>query len=109
MANEKGHNKKKRERKKTERLKRLLGIDLCACGGGHQLQCCGICRESHIDSNTGKVECKEIYQIDCSIVKSGSSRRPKRTWRYGRQKEENENKYDKQQRREKRERDRLNS
>jgi len=105
MANEKGRNKRKREQKRIERLKRLLSIDLCACEGGHQLQCCGICRESHINPETGQVKCEEIYQIDRSIVKSGSKRRPKRTWKYGRQKEEKDNQYDKQQRREKRERD----
>lgn len=108
MANEKGRNKKKREQKKIERLKRLLGIDLCACGCGHQLQCCGICRESHTNSETGQIKCEEIYQIDRSVVKSEDKRRPKRSWKYGRQKEENknENEQTKNQRREKRERDR---
>ena len=105
MADEKGRNKKKKEQKKIERLKRLLGIDLCACGGGHQLRCQGVCKESHTNPKTEKVECGELYQIDYSIVKQGKSRRPKRTWKYGRQREENENKQSKQQRREKIQRD----
>ena len=107
MANEKGRNKKKREQKRIERLKRLLGIDLCACGGGHKLRCQGICRECHTNSNTKKVECVAVYQIDRSEVKQSDSRRPKRTWKYGRQKEGNENKQSKQERREKMERDRF--
>lgn len=105
MANEKVHNKKKKEQKKVERLICLLNVDLCACGGGNQLRCHGMCKKSRINPNTGKVECKELYQIDHSVVKQSGPRRPKRTWRYGRQKEENENKHSKQQRREKRERD----
>lgn len=104
MANEKGRNKKKREQKKIERLKRMLGIDLCACG--HQLRCHGKCRENHTNISTGKVECGECYQIDRSEVKQGGPRRPKRTWKYGRQKEVNENQQDKNRRRERRERDR---
>lgn len=107
MANERGRNKNKREQKKIERLKRLLGIDLCACGGGHQLQCHGTCRESHMSSKTGRIECGEMYQIDRSIVKPSGSRRPRRTWKYGRQKEGNENKHNKERRREKMERDQL--
>ena len=105
MADERGRNKKKRERKKIERLKRVLGIDLCAGCGGHQLCCQGECRESHMNSGTGKVECISVYQIDRSTVKSSGPHRPKRTWKYGRQKEGNENKQAKQQRREKIERD----
>ena len=107
MANEKGRNKKKREQKKIERLMRFLGIDLCACAGGHQLHCQGVCREAHTNSKTNGIECPEMYQIDPPSVKSGSPRRQRRTWKYGRQKENEENKRDKQHRREKRERDQL--
>ncbi len=107
MANEKGRNKKKREQKRIERLMRFIGIDLCACAGGHQLHCCGVCREAHTNPKTNEVRCLEMYQIDQSSVKSSNSRRPRRTWKYGRQKENEDNKRDKQQRREKRERDRL--
>lgn len=106
MADERGRNKKKREQKKNERLKRLLGLDLCACGGGHQAKCHGVCREGHTNSNTGRVECGECYQIDRSVVKQGGPRRQKRTWKFGRQKEGNENKQSKDRRRERRERDR---
>ncbi len=105
MANERGRNKKKREKKKFERLKRLLNIDLCACGSAHKLRCCGPCRECHMDSSTRNVKCGAMYQIDHSEVKSDTSLRPKRDWKYGRQKEGNENKLGKQQRRDKRERD----
>lgn len=106
MANEKGRNKKKREQKKIERLMRFLGIDLCACAGGHQLHCHGVCREAHTDSKSQKIECPEMYQIDQSSIKSDNPRRPRRTWKYGRQKENEDNKHSKQQRREKIERDR---
>lgn len=106
MANERGHNKKKREQKKMERLKRLLGIDFCACSGGHQSKCGGVCRKAHTSPKTGVMECNECYQIDRSLVKQNGPRRPKRTWKYGRQKEGNENKHAKDKRREKRDRDR---
>lgn len=108
MANERGRNKKKREKKKIERLKRLLGIDLCACGGGHQLRCEGPCKERHTNSGDGNTQCEAMYQIDCSSTKQGGQRRPKREWKYGRQKEGDENKLIKQQRREKIERNRSN-
>lgn len=107
MADERGRNKKKKEQKKIERLKRLLDIDLCACSGGHQLRCHGVCKESHTNPKTGEIECRELYQIDYSDTKQGKPRRPKRTWKYGRQKEENENKQSKQHRREKIQRDRM--
>lgn len=104
MAKETGHNKKKKESKKKERLKRLFGIDLCACA--YQLQCYGICRRHHVNFDTGKIECGELYQIDHSIVKKeDDSCRSKRTWKYGRQKEGDENTLIKQQRRKKMERD----
>lgn len=106
MANERGKNKKKREQKKIERLKRLIGIDLCACGGSHKLKCKGICREKHTKSNTGLVECGELYRIDKSEVKQGGGRRPKRDWKFGRQKEGDENKQNRKDRREKIKRDR---
>jgi hypothetical protein len=104
MANDKGHNKKKKEQKKQERLARLVGIDFCACGGEYQLTCGGICREVHTNSKTGKVECGECYQIDRTVLVK--KRRPKRTLRYGRQKESDENQHKKIQRREKWKRDR---
>jgi hypothetical protein len=104
MANERGSNKRKREQKKIERIKILIGTDLCACGGGNKLRCEGSCRKCHINSSTGQVECGAMYQIDSSVIKQSGSRRPKRDWKYGRQKEVNENKLGKEQRREKRER-----
>jgi hypothetical protein len=105
MADYKGRNKKRKDQKKIERLKRLLGIDLCACSGGHKLLCHGICRELHVSSGTGKVECISVYQIDRSVVKSSGQHKQKRTWKYYHQKDVNENKQAKDQRREKRERD----
>ncbi len=76
MTNERGRNKRKREQKKIRRLERLLGLNLCACGGGHQLQCHGACKEAHTNSKTKKIECEEMYQIDHSIIKSSGPRRP---------------------------------
>lgn len=105
MANERGRNKKKREYKKIDRLKRLLGFDLCCCGGGHKLKCSDVCRERHTNPKSGLVECGEMYQIGQSEVKQGGPRRPKRTWKYGHQNEGNENKQAKDRRKERRERD----
>jgi len=107
MVHEKGRNKSKREQKKTERLMRLVGIDFCACGAEYHLRCCGRCRETHMNSTTNRVECNEAYQVDRSDIKSDKPRRPKRTWKYGRQQEGNENRRIKQQRGEKRQRDSL--
>lgn len=104
--NEKGHNKKKREQRKIERLRRFLDIDLCACCGGHQLQCQGVCRESHINPKTGMVECGEMYRIDRSIVKPSGLRRSRRDKKDDYQKDRNDNSHAKQQRREKMLRDR---
>jgi len=105
MENEKGHNKNKKERRKNERLLRRVGLDLCACGGGHRLECSGVCRKIHTDIKTRRVECQEMYRIDHSTAKQDNHRRPKRTWKFGRQKEEADNKQSKQRRRERLERD----
>lgn len=105
MINERSGIKKDREHKKNERLKRLLNIDFCACGVSNNLKCKGICREKHTNSNTGQVECGELYQIQQSDVKQSGSRRPKRDWKFGRQKEAKDNKQDKQDRRDKMHRD----
>lgn len=109
MAKERGHNKKNREQKKITRLMRLLGTDLCACGGGHKLKCQGLCREHHTNPKTGKVECAALYQIDCSEVKQHNSRRPKRDWKQDDKKNVDESKRAKDQRRGKIERDRSES
>lgn len=105
MKEEGSRKKDKKESKKAQRLKVLVGVDLCACSGGHKTQCKGSCRESHTDRKTGKVVCSELYQIGDSEVKSDSKKKPKRNWKYGRQKDIDENKQSKQDRREKRERD----
>lgn len=105
MSNERGQNKKKREKKKIDRLQRLLGIDFCACAGGHKLKCQGCCRENHVNPKTGRVECGELYQIERSEAKQSGPRRPKRDWKFGRQKEGNENKQNKQDRKKKIDRD----
>ncbi len=101
MANEKGTNKRKREQKKINMLKLLFNIDLCACGGGHRLRCRGICRKVHTNSSTKMVECGECYQVSLEQ----NERRPKRTWKYGHQKERNERLEKQQRRREKFEKD----
>lgn len=96
---------KKSDHKKIQRLKFLVGIDFCACAGGHKLRCHGSCRETHMDSKTGQVECMELYQIDSSEVKSDGKKKSKRDWKYSRQKDVDDNKQSKQNRRDKRERD----
>jgi len=48
--------------KRNERLRNLVGIDLCACGGGHKVKCDGICRQNHIKNNEG-VKCPAVYQV----------------------------------------------
>jgi hypothetical protein len=85
----------------------LVGIDLCACGGGHQLRCHGECRQHHTNPKSGRVECGELYQINDSNIKHDDSTRPRRAWRYGRQKEGDDKRRNKLQRQEKRERDQL--
>jgi hypothetical protein len=105
MENEKGHNKKKREEKKTQRLRRLSGLDLCACGGGDRLRCKDKCREKHTSKTTGQVMCGELYHVESPPDKSGGKKRSKRTWRYGRQKDIDANQQSKQKRREKIERE----
>lgn len=105
MASEKGKNKKKREEKKVERLKRLVGLDLCACGPGHKLQCHGICRELH--TKGGQVQCGEFYQIERPPTKQSGARRSKRNWKFGRQKEAGEKQSSRQQRYKKIQRDSL--
>ncbi len=97
--------KNKKELKKAQRLKVLIGVDLCACAGGHKLRCNGVCRESHRDERTGQIVCEELYNIQTSEVKSDNKKRPKRDWKYGRQKDIDDNKQGKQNRREKIERD----
>jgi hypothetical protein len=105
MTKEKKYNENKssKERKKDEQLKLLSGIDLCACGSGHRLKCSGICRKSHTDPLTQEVNCEEKYRID---ERQSNSQRPKRTWKYGHQRKENNNEVAKQQRRKKWEKDR---
>ena len=86
MAHEKGKNKARREEKKKDRLRRLMGIDLCACGGGNKKRCEDVCRQHHINDKTGRVECGECYQIGSQEIRSGDKRKPRRTWKYGTQK-----------------------
>lgn len=70
---------KEQKRKMTmiSRLKKLLGIDFCACGTSYRLECDGICRHVHTKSG-GKVECGELYQVDPALVKpKKKNRKPK--------------------------------
>jgi hypothetical protein len=106
MVDRKGKSKTGKEIKREERLRRLLGVDLCACGGGHRLKCHGICRVAHTNSGTGRVECGEMYHIDYSVVKSGGFRRKNRSSRHNRQEDVGEVNTDKDRRREKFERNR---
>lgn len=107
MSNERGRNKKKREEKKIQRSNRLCEIDFCACGGGDKLVCKDKCREKHINPRTGLVECGELYHISRVSNKSDGSKRSRRTWKYGRQKDVDINQQNKQKRREKRDRECL--
>ncbi len=102
MSNVKGENKRTKEQKKTHRLKRLVGVDLCACAGGHKLKCQGVCRKIHTDQ-TGKVTCIALYQVEINP----KPQQKKRDWKFGRQKELDDNKEAKSHRIQKRERDRL--
>lgn len=68
-------NKEIRKKKiKAERLRPLLGIDLCACGPMNCFKCHGICRESHKDQH-GQVICGAKYQVDSSIFKFKKQKR----------------------------------
>ena len=107
MASSRDCKKKKIEHKKNEKVKNFLNIDLCACSCAHQLRCDGVCRKSHTNPKTREVECVALYQIDRSIIKQDNKHRSKRTWRYGSQKEGNENKQSKYQRHKKIEKDKL--
>lgn len=100
----KSRRQEKSTQKKLERLMKFVGQDLCACCSGHQKKCEGVCREAHTNSKTRQVECEEQYQVDCSELKR--KKRPKRGWKFGKQKESGEHKEAKQSRREKMNRDR---
>jgi len=97
--------KSQREQKKKARLSRLSGIDLCACAGGHKLRCEGPCRASHTPSGSSVVECDECYRIERDMVTNKDQKR-KKTWRYGRQRDEEDSQQVKQARRKKIDRDR---
>lgn len=103
MSNEKNRNKKKREQKKQDKLIGLANIDFCACGSYGCLKCQGVCRKTHVNPKTGIVECAECYQID--KFTASKKKKSRRTWKYGRQNDAEENQKIKRQRREKRERD----
>lgn len=104
MAN-KSRKQEKSNKKKADRLIKFVGLDLCACCSGHQKKCEGKCREAHTNPNTGRVECGELYQVDCQEVRQ-RGQKPKRGWKFGKQKESGEHKDAKQSRREKIDRDR---
>ena len=101
----KSRKQEKSNQKKAERLVKFAGQDLCACCSGHQKRCQGVCREVHTNPNTGQVECGELYQVDCSELKR--HKRPKRGWKFGKQKESGEHKDAKQSRRKKIDRDKF--
>ena len=67
----------KRKKLKMERLRPLIGVDLCACGPINCLKCSGPCRESHKDQH-GQVICFSKYQVDTSIFNvKRNKRRPR--------------------------------
>lgn len=105
MSKEIGRNKQKAEQKRIDRLKHLVGIDLCACGSANQLKCCGICRESHQNKQTGVVKCSSLYQINTSEIQKNPGHTGKRNWRFGRQKSEKDNRRVRQDRRENNQKD----
>lgn len=59
-------NSNKKHVKRAKRLKRFLGVDLCACGPANVTKCEGECRQMHTTS--GKVNCSELYHIDPKLV-----------------------------------------
>lgn len=91
----------KKEQRKIEQIQRFAGKDLCACGRFRLCQ--GICRETHTNSS-GVTVCGELYQIDMSALRK-QNRKPRRTWRFGKQKDAQKNLDSKHRRREKFERD----
>lgn len=107
---EKGKTQSNKTKKRVNRLKRLLGVDLCACSGGHVLKCEGVCRNRHFNPETRKIECGECYNIDTNVVKDDKQRRQKRGRKFDKNKNEqsegSENQASKQRRRERLERDR---
>lgn len=64
----------KKKKKLFERLKRLIGIDLCSCGTLNVSRCDGVCRKAHTNAS-GKVVCFELYQIDTSQFKPKKRRK----------------------------------
>lgn len=63
-----------KEKQRMDVLKRLAGVDLCACAGGHQLKCSGICRERHTDQ-TGQVRCVALYRINIAEINKNQNNR----------------------------------
>jgi len=53
---------------KAQRLRRLMGIDMCACGGMNTLRCEGVCRQRRLMPD-GQVQCSAVYQIGWSDIK----------------------------------------
>ncbi len=101
----KSRKQEKSNQKKAERLIKFAGLDLCACCSGHQKKCEGVCREVHTNPKTGHTECGELYQVDCKDLNCKGSKRPKRGWKFGKQKESAEHKDAKQSRKKKMDRD----
>lgn len=54
---------------KIQRLRPLVGVDMCACGPMNVLRCEGPCRIKHTE-DTGRVVCSWLYQIDTSIFRT---------------------------------------
>lgn len=68
MFNQKQTKEQKKRDERVARLKRLLGVDFCACSTMYYLKCEGSCRKSHTDDK-GQVNCYEMYQVDYNLVK----------------------------------------
>lgn len=82
MKKEDQNKETKKRKEKADRLRSLIGIDLCACGPLNHLKCHNACRKAHKDQH-GQVVCTAKYQIDPAIFNF------KKQKRKGKQKGEN--------------------
>jgi len=75
MFNRNNKGQKKRE-KRIAKLKRLLGIDFCACSVMYSSKCDGECRQAHTNEK-GEVKCFELYRVDPAEVRPRQKKRGK--------------------------------
>jgi len=82
--------KRKKMSPKLQRLKSLIGVDMCACGPMNVLKCEGECRKKRT-SDSGQVICSEVYQIDTSIFRQKKNKKRKHTVQVDRPRKNPEN------------------